>query len=318
MNQSIKSKMNQSIKTVFFSLLIILASCASPEKEYPMPEKEPPVIEKEPPVIENKIIQRFIVVGDIHANLPNTDSTDKSGVYDRTGPFTVPKLFVDRFDLLLNNLVKEERNQLDFVLFNGDLIHSIDKPILPRLKEVKESYRAKVKAPMYASVGNHDRATDEEWKEAIGHNRAHAFEKGEYGYIILRSSDEKGARVICLDKEFLEEKLIEFESKKGVFVFSHIPRYTGNAGKNDSPECTDILTLFQNQENLKLVFHSHFHFEDRAFLKDGVNYVFSGHVAIYGLDYYGYRIVEIYEDGTVKTTMMDMTRGVVRNELIIE
>lgn len=270
-------------------------------------------------MVENKIVQRFIVVGDIHSKLTNHSSTDQSGVDVRTGPIVEPKLFVERFDLLLKNLVKEERKRLDFVLFNGDLIHTSKEPRIPRLKEVKDLYEAKVNVPMYASVGNHDLATDEEWIEAIGHSRTHAFEIGDYGYIILRSSDEQGARQICLDSDFLEQKLVEFESKKGVFVFSHIPRYAGvrPGTKGDSPECSDILNLFQNQENLKLVFHSHFHEEDRTFLKDGVNYAFSGHVAMYGLDYYGYRIVDIFEDGRVRTTMMDMTRDVIRNQLLI-
>lgn len=270
-------------------------------------------------VDQSEVIQRFIVVGDIHAKLTNHSSTNTSGVDDRTGPIVTPKLFVDRFDLLLNNLVKEESKRLDFVLFNGDLIHTSKEPRVPRLKEIKDLYHAKVNVPMYASVGNHDLATDEEWIEAIGHSRSHAFEMGDYGYIIIRSSDEDGARQICLDKEFLEQKLMEFKCKKGVFVFSHIPRYAGvrPGTKGDSPECSDILTLFQNQKNLKLVFHSHFHEEDRTFLKDGVNYAFSGHVAMYGLDYYGYRIVDIYKDGSVKTTMMDMTRDVIRNQLVI-
>lgn len=268
---------------------------------------------------QNQIVQRFIVVGDIHAKLTNHSSTDTSGVDVRTGPIVEPKLFVDRFDLLLNNLVKETCNRLDFVLFNGDLIHTSKEPTVPRLNEIKDLYHAKVSVPMYASVGNHDLATDEEWIEAIGHSRTHAFEIGDYAYIIIRSSDENGARQLCLDEEFLAQKLIEFESKKGVFVFSHIPRYAGvrPGTKGDSPDCPAILTLLQNQKNLKLVFHSHFHEEDRTFLKDGVNYAFSGHVAMYGLDYYGYRIVDIYKDGTVKTTMMDMTRGVIRNQLLV-
>ena len=270
-------------------------------------------------VEQSEIVQRFIVVGDIHAKLTNHSSTDTSGVDVRIGPIVEPKLFVDRFDLLLNNLVKEECNRLDFVLFNGDLIHTSKEPTVPRLKEIKDLYHAKVSVPMYASVGNHDLATDQEWIEAIGHSRTHAFEIGDYGYVIIRSSDEDGARQICLDEEFLKQKLIEFERKKGVFVFSHIPRYDGvrPGTKGDSPNCADILTLFQNQENLKLVFHSHFHEEDRTFLKDGVNYAFSGHVAMYGLDYYGYRIVDIFKDGAVRTTMIDMTRGVIRNQLSI-
>ena len=75
-------------------------------------------------VEQSEVIQRFIVVGDIHAKLTNHSSTTTSGVDDRTGPIVTPKLFVDRFDLLLNNLVKEESKRLDFVLFNGDLIHT--------------------------------------------------------------------------------------------------------------------------------------------------------------------------------------------------
>lgn len=262
------------------------------------------------------IIQRFVVVGDMHKDYINTSSTSQVGVDFRGGVPTEPREYNDRFNLLLQSLkIQKDTKGLDFVAFNGDIIHSTYTDRITPLTEVKNLVSSQVGVPLYASYGNHDRATNVEWFSVFGHNRDHAYSVGDYGYIFINTSDETGARQICISEIFLETKLQEFNNKKGVFVFAHIPRYGGIRADDpsyDSPQCDNIMNMFTNQDNLLGVFHSHFHEEDRMFVKDNKNYIFTGHFAQYGLNYYGYRIVEIHDNGEVICTQYNVTNNTVR------
>lgn len=261
---------------------------------------------------------RFIVVGDMHKDLPNTDSTHEVGVHDRTGPPVDPTKFIDRFDLLLNNLERERDKGLNFVLFNGDLKHSYNHHTIDDLYDIRNKFNSNIGVGLFAGYGNHDRVTDDEWYSVFGHRRSHSFAIGDYGFIILNTSTTDGSRDICRDQDFLANAFDMYKDKKGVFVFAHIPRYSGfkEPGTGDSPDCPVILDLFENQENLISVIHSHFHFEDRIFENEGYDNWFTGHVAHYGMPYYGYRIVEISESGTIKTMIYDMTDKLTRSEKV--
>lgn len=60
-------------------------------------------------------IQRFLVIGDMHKDMPNKSSTSTVGVDDRTGAPTAPELYQARFGLLLQNL-KREKSDMDLIL----------------------------------------------------------------------------------------------------------------------------------------------------------------------------------------------------------
>lgn len=261
------------------------------------------------------VIQRFIVIGDLHMQMPNTSSTDTSGIDDRTGPPLKPEGFPDRFALLLRHLRKEKQHGgLDFVICNGDLVHSNSEDPAASLMAIKKEIEQAAGAPLYAGYGNHDRLSDEAWLHVFGHRRNYAFSAGDYGHIILQTSDETGKRQVCPGEAFLQENLNRFADKKGVFVYAHIPRYGGirPGTKYDAPECKGMMDVLRAAPNLCGVFHSHFHEEDRLFRKQGINILFTGHVAHYGLNYYGCRTVEIRKDGTLTAFQHDMTNEVIR------
>lgn len=260
---------------------------------------------------------RFIVIGDMHKDYPNTSSTDVAGVDKRTGPPTKPVAFIDRFNLLLNHLRKEkEEYGLDFIVFNGDLIHSTYVHKVPPLREIKDAITSRLHVPCYAAYGNHDRATDEQWQRVFGHTRHYFFSCGNYGFIILNTSDTDGSRDICEGEDFLAHALNTLRDQTGVFVFSHIPRYSGIRAEKqyDSPQCQAILDLLKQHHNIVAVIHSHFHEEDRMLRKQGVNYWFTGHSAHYGLNYYGCRVIDIDSCDRVDTQIYDVTNGCYRED----
>lgn len=80
---------------------------------------------------------RFIVASDGHFGQPKTD-------YTRT------------HSLLMESINAEE--QVDFVVFNGDLIHD-DPALMPQVK----LYFDTLKSPYYVTRGNHDRVSNQEW-----------------------------------------------------------------------------------------------------------------------------------------------------------
>lgn len=260
---------------------------------------------------------RFVVIGDMHSPLINTSSTDEVGVDKRTGPPTQPRDFEDRFALLLGAIEREIALGVAFVILNGDIIHSTVEEKSDALKNVNDAIEG-LGVSVYASAGNHDRATDADWVSAFGHSRTHAFEAGNCGFLIIQSSNESGSRRVCLDEEFVEDQFALYSNKDAVFVFSHIPRYGGirPGSSYDSPECTRILGTFETQQNLVGVFHSHFHEEDRVFVREGVSYCFTGHVAHYGLNYYGYRVVEVINPSTIITKQKDVY-GTVRSSFAL-
>lgn len=182
------------------------------------------------------------------------------------------------------------------------------------LASIKKEIEHATGVPMYAGYGNHDQVTDAEWLRVFGHRRSHAFSAGDFGHIILQTSDETGARQLCIGEHFLKTKLAEFADKKGVFVYAHIPRYGDIRPdtKYDSPDCVEIMRILQQASNLYGVFHSHFHEEDRMFKKQGINVLFTGHFAHYGLNYYGCRIVEIQKDGQAVSFQYDATNKRIR------
>lgn len=270
------------------------------------PEKQP----KRSPTVQHKLISRFIVVGDIHKSRPNTSSTDRVGADDRSGAPTNPRDYADRIKLLNRHLSKEKETKLDFVVFNGDMLHSDYDSTIEPLSDL--FFRdIDISVPVYPVYGNHDRSTAEEWLSVFGHPVNHYFVSGEYGHILLNSSSPSGGRQVCSqeDLDFLSNALTSLNNKKGVFVFCHIPRFSGmrENPSHDSPECTEILSLLKSQSNLVSVFNSHFHEEDRILERHNIKNCFTGHFAHYGLNYYGYRIVEIYDDGQVITKQVDVS-----------
>lgn len=255
---------------------------------------------------EDEMLFRFISVSDIHYGLDSTRA-GLVGTYD------------ERMQLVVDNLIREKQeNGLDFFIGNGDIVHRQSDDFADSkemLIHVKNNYLDPLNIPYYVIPGNHDWLTNQEWENLLGYRRSTSFESGDFGFILLDSSDAQGARQICVDKDYLEQKLIDYSSKKGVFFITHIPRFKGGylEGPSDSPQCDPILDLLDNAGNVILSSHGHFHYEDdleRHY--NDIPILFNSHVSNYGTDYWGYRIFEVYEDKVV-TKLYNMSDERVEN-----
>lgn len=257
------------------------------------------------------LLHRFIVVGDLHGDSDASGSnfTPVSGADWRTVPSPSPSTGSGRMEMMRDRVLKEiNDNQVDFVYFIGDIL-TTGNGGLSAFQNIKSEYMSDFGVPIYASYGNHDRISNEDWEEVWGHSRDHEFSLGNYGFINLNSSNEAGARDICISQPFLETALEKHKGKAGVFFFSHIPRFKGgfrgdpvtspqNYGA-DSPQCNDIMDLLADQDNLVCMVHGHFHEFNSVFMHRNIPVVFTGHMAYYGVNYYNLCIFEVYDDGSI-------------------
>ncbi|MDW7692624.1 metallophosphoesterase [Flammeovirgaceae bacterium SG7u.111] len=182
---------------------------------------------------------------------------------------------------------------LDFVVFNGDLIHDEPK-FLPEVKAVYE----KLEVPFYVTKGNHDRVSPEVWKTTWGYAQNHSFKIEEYAFILGTTSNIKG-EYLCGDVTWIKGELEKHKDASAVFVFLHIPQ---SKWANYGVECPELNELLQKAENVKAVFHGHNHELDNVFVGNELSYFFDGHIGgSWGTNYRGYRIVEINEEGNIQT-----------------
>lgn len=255
------------------------------------------------------LLFRFASVSDTHF-----------GLNDHRYP--IDGLYQNRMQLVIDNLIREKKNRgLDFFIGNGDIVHSESTDFgspNEMLIEVLDNYFDNVGVPYYITAGNHDRINDNDWIDIVGEHRHTSFEFGDFGFIVADSSDTSGSRQICLNDTFIENKLNEFSDKKGVFFFSHIPRFRSDFHPEEnakSPQCEHIMELIGETDNVILMSSGHFHEWDNIVTNTGIDVplFFNGHVSNYGVNYYGYRIFEVYEDKVI-TKQFDMTNQIVVNE----
>ena len=216
---------------------------------------------------------RFAVVGDLHWT-QNNGSVSPGG-------------YAARISALITALEAENTaDGLDFIVFNGDLIHD-DPNDLSDLKIVLDG----LTVPYYVVYGNHDRATDSAWNTLWGYTRSHSFESGNYAIICPATSNTSGD-YLAVDTTWLQNQIDSFSAKTGIFIICHIQQDNVYAYGVNAPA---VRTIFENTANLKGVFYSHNHNENHVYYVDAgdVKYCFTGHCAHWGLNYYSYRIVEI-------------------------
>ena len=186
---------------------------------------------------------------------------------------------------------------IDFAFINGDLFHNDTSFLIP----VKNKWDT-LKMPFYVSHGNHDMTDEDTWIKTWNNPWHYGFEKNNIAFIVLNTADEKGT-YICPDIGKTKELLKQYEKNKQLFVFMHITpvKWTG-AGIS----CPEIISLFNNQSNLKAIFHGHDHDQDNVKENQGKHYFFDSHVAgNWGTAYRGYRVLEIMKNGDILTYQMN-------------
>jgi 3',5'-cyclic-AMP phosphodiesterase len=226
-----------------------------------------------------KLVCRFAIASDGHYGQPDTEFEK---LHDRMIQWI--------------NAEKNERG-VDFTVINGDLFHN-DVSFLTPAKAVWD----KLAMPYYISHGNHDQTDEAHWASVWNYPWHFSFEHGDIGIIVLNTADDKG-NYICPDVDWTKNELQKLSAKKQLFIFMHITPFTWTKGGID---CRAIVDLFDQQKNLKAIFHGHDHDEDDVKEKNGRYYFFDSHVAgSWGTGYNGYRIVEVFDDGQVVTYQMN-------------
>jgi 3',5'-cyclic AMP phosphodiesterase CpdA len=238
--------------------------------------------------INKKIVLRFAVASDGHYGQENT-------TYEQ-----------DYEDIVKWLNVEKNIKGLDLSIFNGDLIHDkaeMLKPAKQKLDQINHTY--------YVTRGNHDMVGTEVWKNIWGYETNHSFTVKQFAFILADTSNEKG-EYLCPDNSWLEEKLHEYRKKKYVFIFMHItPRQWTKFGV----DCGKTIELICASKNVAAVFHGHDHNEDAVKMFDNKPFFFDGHFGgSWGTDYKGYRIVEVYDDGSISTYQNNPVSSLVVNE----
>ncbi|WP_221394463.1 metallophosphoesterase [Dyadobacter sp. NIV53] len=234
-----------------------------------------------------KISMRFIVASDGHYGQPDTD--------------------YKTFHSDLIGWVNREKLQkgVDFVFFNGDMIHDD-----PTLYYDLKTMLANLHVPYFVSRGNHDKVGLDVWQSTWGYGTNHSFAKGEYAFVVGDTSNEKG-EYLCPDINWMRNEIAKYSDKKGIFVFLHITpaKWTPNG-----VDCKEVVELFENTPNVKAIFNGHDHDQDSKKQNGKKPYFFDGHFGgNWGTSYKGYRIVEIYEDHTWQTYQYNPTAAPVLN-----
>lgn len=187
-------------------------------------------------------------------------------------------------------------NKIDFFVINGDIIHN-DKEFFQPAKNALDNLSMKY----YVSKGNHDAATPEEWLTIWGQPMNYDFTIDNNAFLILSTSDLEGT-YLCPDLSWLENKLKEHKEKENIFLFMHINPV---AQTKFAVECDQILSLLAEYKNVKAVFNGHDHDHDEIMIKNNIPFVFDGRFGgSWGLDYRGFRVVEIDQNNTISTYMM--------------
>jgi 3',5'-cyclic-AMP phosphodiesterase len=197
--------------------------------------------------------------------------------------------------------INAERN-IAFSVFNGDLINDKGQ-FLPTVK----AHFDRLKQPFYPTRGNHDMVTLDFWEQTFGIPTNYAFEQGDFGFILLDNSNEKG-EYICPDANWMAQQIKSMSNKKGIFLFMHIsPRKWTKYGI----DCPEILDLIEKTPNVKAVFHGHDHDEDNQKIKvAGKPHFWDGHFGgNWGTAYRGYRILEIKKNGRFVTYQWNPEKG---------
>jgi predicted MPP superfamily phosphohydrolase len=228
---------------------------------------------------------KFITASDGHFGQPNTD-------------------FETSHRQLIEAVNREEN--VDFVVFNGDLTHD-DPKWMPEVKKFFDT----LQMPYYTTRGNHDLVTDAVWEEIWGRPDNFSFvSKNNHGVILARSSDKDG-KYVCIDAGFLKYELEKYKNLSHVFLFAHISQ---NDWTRHGIPCQEILDLIASYPNVKATFHGHDHDVDGIMLYKKKPFLWSGHFGgSWGNPFPSYRVCEVDEEGKTITYLKTVKDGTILN-----
>ncbi|MBM3442307.1 MAG: metallophosphoesterase [Bacteroidetes bacterium] len=230
-----------------------------------------------------KPILRFAIASDTHYGQPNTGFREMllTGVQNINAMHAVKRL--------------------NFCVVNGDIVHD-DISFLPEARRTLDTLDVKY----YVTQGNHDLATATQWQTAWDMPVNFDVVKDDATLLFGTTSNETG-KYLPPDMDWLTAKFKEHEKARHILLFIHIPpiKWTKHA-----IESTAFQELVKRQKNLRAVFHGHEHDQDGIKWQDKIPYLFDSHLGgSWGTDYRGYRMVELFRDGSIKTWIMNPSQS---------
>lgn len=199
------------------------------------------------------------------------------------------------------------KDPFDFGVINGDIVHD-DISFFPQAKKTLDQLAFKY----YVTQGNHDLATPEQWQQAWGMPVNFDLVMGKTAIVFATTSDHTG-KYLPPDMDWLKATFEKHRKAEHLLLFIHIPqmKWTRHA-----IESTPFQELVKAQKNLRAVFHGHEHDQDGIKWHAGVPFLFDSHFGgNWGTNYRGYRIVELYKGGLIKTWIMNPDTALYETEL---
>ena len=231
--------------------------------------------------LKAKVKLRFVLASDFHYGQPNT-------------------AFNEMTDKVINQInLFNKSNRIDFCVLNGDIIHD-EKNLLPLVKKRTDN----LQVPYYVVRGNHDMVTDELWNEVWKMPLNHSFEAKGSAFILADTSNVQGTYV-SPDLQWLKQKLEQYKNKENVFLILHIPPEEWAEHTIYAPK---FFELIHKYPNVRAGFHGHLHDQDGVVMAKNIPFLFDSHVGgSWGTPYRGFRVVEVLNDSTLVTYMMNPT-----------
>lgn len=229
--------------------------------------------------IRKKSLLRFAVTSDGHYGEKNT-------------PF---EAYFSAITNALNNF--NSASPVDFCVFNGDIIHNDPAFLQPAAEALKQC-----RMPVYVTKGNHDMVSGEVWNQTWKMDINHDVVLGDNVLLLGTTADEKG-KYICPDQDWFAAKLKQYKDAPNIFIFLHITpvKWTTHA-----VDCPPFQKLLLSAKNVRAVFNGHDHDQDGIKFLGNIPFLFDGHFGgSWGTSYHGFRIVELQEDNSLLTYMMD-------------
>ncbi len=234
--------------------------------------------------LQKKSILRFVIASDGHYGQAGTD-----------------------FNLNYTNLVKKitsfhTQSPIDFCVINGDIIHDGKDFLLPA-KKLLDALPVKY----YVTKGNHDTVSDAYWNQILGMPVNHHVIMGKNVLLLGNTSNEKG-ELLSPDLAWLKSKLDAYKDKTNIFIFLHVPQAMWTKLAVDTPAFFELVKPYKN---IRGVFHGHEHREDSVRMVEHIPYMFDSHFGgNWGTAYKGFRVVELLQDQSLLTYMMNPTEKI--------
>jgi predicted phosphodiesterase len=238
-------------------------------------------------------------------------------------PPEIAPIFTTLHTALIDDI--NARGDVDFVIFNGDQVdryayiewwneHNPDDTLsdtesrfnIPWLHDVRDVYDS-LDMPFYAVQGNHDRATWEYWESVWGYPAYHHFAYEDYAFILMTRHDDRLV-YLPVDYAWLGETLESYRHKAGVFIFIH----AGDAGVNNA-EFREFIAAYPNVLGM---FFGHFH-TDAVEQIEGLYYLWNGNF-MNPIIHFGYRVVQVYEDGRVESYFNNIGNAMQTNHVVLQ